>query len=142
MGTDIVLLGWTNVGKTSLFRRIEDGCFAGEASNIDGLRPTVGWRHQTLRLQVDDQVLQAQVWDTGGQHQLMGMPMPRSHSRKVAMFCVMYDITSRLSFQKVRARAHADNGPIGHCTAAPLAGRRRLPASLLNTPTARRRRRT
>lgn len=89
MGTDIVLLGWSRVGKTSLFRRIQDGSFTGPSTNIDKLETTIGWFNQTLRLEVNQRVLQAQVWDTGGQHQLMGMPMPKSLSRKVAMFCVM-----------------------------------------------------
>jgi len=90
----VVLIGDSNVGKTSLLKRFTDSEFEHDAA------PTVGVDYATRQIESGDgKTLEAHVWDTGGQE--------RHHSAITASFyrsavgaLVVFDLTSRASFER------------------------------------------
>ena len=58
----IILLGQASSGKTSLLIRFVDEFF-----NQEGQMNTIGMDLKSLTLQVEDQAVRLQIWDTQGQ---------------------------------------------------------------------------
>uniref|UniRef100_A0A3Q3DU56 Calcium release activated channel regulator 2A n=1 Tax=Hippocampus comes TaxID=109280 RepID=A0A3Q3DU56_HIPCM len=90
----IVLVGNSNVGKTSLLRRFCDDCF-----NLD-TSATVGIDYSVKTILVDNSQVALQVWDTAGQERYRSIT--KQFFRKADGVVVMYDITVEQSFTAVR----------------------------------------
>lgn len=90
----ILLLGDTNVGKTSYILRVCDDIFEEE------LTPTIGVDFKEKRMKIDNQVQATiEVWDTAGQERFKSI----SHSmiKKADGMLLLYDVTNRQSFINV-----------------------------------------
>ncbi|XP_051917648.1 EF-hand calcium-binding domain-containing protein 4B isoform X2 [Hippocampus zosterae] len=90
----IVLVGNSNVGKTSLLRRFCDDCFNPDTS------ATVGIDYSVKTIWVDNSQVALQVWDTAGQERYRSIT--KQFFRKADGVVVMYDITVEQSFTAVR----------------------------------------
>ncbi|XP_057693263.1 EF-hand calcium-binding domain-containing protein 4B [Corythoichthys intestinalis] len=90
----IVLVGNSNVGKTSLLRRFCDNSFQPDTS------ATVGIDYSVKTIIVDNSQVALQVWDTAGQERYRSIT--KQFFRKADGVVVMYDITVQQSFTAVR----------------------------------------
>ncbi|XP_058501895.1 EF-hand calcium-binding domain-containing protein 4B isoform X1 [Solea solea] len=90
----IVLVGNSNVGKTSLLQRFCDDCFHA------GTSATVGVDFSVKTITVDNSQVALQLWDTAGQERYRSIT--KQFFRKADGVVVMYDVTSEQSFTAVR----------------------------------------
>ena len=56
----VVVIGDTNVGKTSLIQRLNQNKFSGT------YKPTIGADFSNKVLEIEDRVVTLQIWDTAG----------------------------------------------------------------------------
>ncbi|KAM7534427.1 hypothetical protein Aperf_G00000113671 [Anoplocephala perfoliata] len=90
----VVLLGESGVGKTSLIRAV-----VGEPFNPTMIS-TIGIDFVVKTFNVDHYRIQLQIWDTAGQERYRSLAA--STFRDAKAFVIVYDVTSRDSFQKIR----------------------------------------
>lgn len=91
----LVLLGDAAVGKSSLALRFVKGSF------YDYQESTIGAAFLTKNITLKDQTVKFELWDTAGQERYHSLaPM---YYRSAAAAIVVYDITSRQSFQRAKA---------------------------------------
>lgn len=90
----VVFLGDSNVGKTSFLHLLHHDAFA------TGLTATVGVDFRVKTLMVDNKTFALQLWDTAGQERYHSLT--RQLLRKAEGVVLMYDVTSRESFNHVR----------------------------------------
>ena len=89
-----ILIGNSGVGKSCLlFQFIEDR-FKG------GLEPTIGIEFGTKVMSVQDKTIRLQIWDSAGQENYRSIT--RSYYRNTICAFLIYDITSRKSFDDVK----------------------------------------
>lgn len=91
-----ILTGDRSVGKTSLLRQIADNVF-----EEDDYRSTIGIDFRILRREVGGEIVKIILWDTPG-YERFRSPFPSSNFRTSQGTIVVYDITSRESFDHVR----------------------------------------
>jgi small GTP-binding protein len=90
-----VLVGDTDVGKTAIFKRLEDNTF--DKRQI----PTVGGSYLSLSLTgPDGSQTNIGLWDTAG-HERFRTIVPMYFQRAVAIICV-FDLAQRASFDHIR----------------------------------------
>ncbi|CAA7271145.1 unnamed protein product [Cyclocybe aegerita] len=102
-----IITGDAAVGKSSLLIRLTDQRFL---ANPD---PTLGveFGSKLITIPEEDKVVKLQCWDTAGQESFRAIT--RSYYRGAAGCLLVYDVTSRKSFENVRnwlsdVREHAD----------------------------------
>ncbi|KAM4613624.1 uncharacterized protein rab44 isoform 2-T2 [Polymixia lowei] len=91
---NVVMIGNSNVGKTSFIRRVQSGTFSSDfcaSIGIDTCMQTVTVNGKTVTLR---------LWDTAGQERFHSITRQIIH--KAQAFLLMYDITSFQSFSDVR----------------------------------------
>jgi small GTP-binding protein len=88
-----ILIGCAGVGKTALLKRLIDGTFS------DSSDPTVGVEFETAFLQIDDQRVQLQIWDTAGQEKFRSIT--KAYYRTAAGVLIVFDVTDRRSFDQL-----------------------------------------
>jgi small GTP-binding protein len=90
--TDIkmVMVGNTNVGKTSIVSSAIFGTFSAESA------PTLGASYSTKTLTVDSTTVRLQIWDTAGQEKYKAMTPMYFHNARVGV--VVYSIAERDTF--------------------------------------------
>ncbi|XP_029907540.1 ras and EF-hand domain-containing protein [Myripristis murdjan] len=91
---NVVLVGNSNVGKTSFMKRVQSGKFCSDfyaSVGIDTCRQPV---------MIDGKKVMLQLWDTAGQERFHSITRQIFH--KAQAFLLMYDITSFQSFSDVR----------------------------------------
>ncbi|VDP69236.1 unnamed protein product [Echinostoma caproni] len=91
----VILVGDSNVGKSSFMHQFCDGVF------YPKLRTTVGVDFRTRNLRVDNTVYTIQLWDTAGQEKYRSIV--RTYFRKVDGVIIIYDVTCPESFRNVRS---------------------------------------
>ncbi|KAK0154978.1 Ras-related protein Rab-44 [Merluccius polli] len=91
---NVVMVGSSNVGKTSFMKRIQSGSFSSDFSASIGIDMCI---HAVL---VDGREVMLQLWDTAGQERFHSISKQIFH--KGQAFLLMYDITSFKSFSDVR----------------------------------------
>ncbi|XP_046880498.1 uncharacterized protein LOC124470614 isoform X2 [Hypomesus transpacificus] len=91
---NIVMVGNSNVGKTSFLKQFRSGEFC---SNICA---SIGIDTCTQSVIVDGKAVMLQLWDTAGQERFRSITRQVFH--KAQAFLLMYDITSSQSFSDVR----------------------------------------
>jgi small GTP-binding protein len=89
-----VLVGESGVGKTALCKRFCDHTF------VDNCTPTVGLEFGARIVQVNETRTKLQIWDTAGQERFHSIT--RSYFRASAAVFLVYDVTRRESFGKLR----------------------------------------
>ncbi|XP_045699546.1 ras-related protein Rab-44 [Phyllostomus hastatus] len=90
----VIVLGDSNVGKTSFLHLLHENTFA------TGLTATVGVDFRVKKLVVDNKCYALQLWDTAGQERYHSLT--RQLLRKADGVLLMYDVTSQDSFAHVR----------------------------------------
>lgn len=90
----IIMLGPASSGKTSLLIRFVDDHF-----NMEGQMNTIGMDLKSLTLQVDDQAVRLQIWDTQGQEQFFSLT--RSYFRNCQGAVIVFDLTNAQSLNSV-----------------------------------------
>ncbi|CAD7941665.1 unnamed protein product [Amoebophrya sp. A25] len=100
-----IIVGDEGVGKTCLLLQFVDGRYRTKHE------VTVGVEFGSKALEIDGKVVKLQCWDTAGQDRYRSIV--RSYYRGSAAALLVYDITSRASFNHViswlrEAREHAD----------------------------------
>ena len=92
----IILIGDTNVGKTSIISKYLTGVFPDSSSSI----PTIAAEFATKIIQIKEGgYIKAQIWDTAGQERYKSITY--HHYRKSAGGLIVYDITKRSSFENI-----------------------------------------
>lgn len=102
----ILVIGDSDVGKTSLVFRFVDGSFSSQ------FVPTVGIDFKSKTIVWNDKRIQLQIWDTAGQERYRSITT--SYFRGAAGFVIMYDIRNEVSFNGVQewvSQIKAYSGP-------------------------------
>jgi small GTP-binding protein len=89
----LVLIGNTNVGKTSIVKTAITGSFTDESAS------TLGASYSTKSFQVDSRTIRLQIWDTAGQEKYRGMTPMYYHNAQIAV--VVYSVTEKETFEAV-----------------------------------------
>jgi small GTP-binding protein len=89
----ILLLGDSNVGKTSIISRLTTGDFK------HTLAQTVGVDYKAMKMHIDGEMLTVQLWDTAGQEKFH--MITTSYYRGVNGIMLCFDVSSRESFERV-----------------------------------------
>eukprot|EP01098_Paradermamoeba_levis_P007793 TRINITY_DN3243_c0_g1_i2.p2 TRINITY_DN3243_c0_g1~~TRINITY_DN3243_c0_g1_i2.p2 ORF type:complete len:103 (-),score=32.72 TRINITY_DN3243_c0_g1_i2:40-348(-) len=90
----VVLLGHTNVGKTSLALRFVENVFY--EANV----PTIGASFFSKNIVMGNNKLKLQIWDTAGQEKFKTLVPMYYRDAKAAI--LVYDITNVFSFERVK----------------------------------------
>lgn len=97
-----LVLGEQNVGKTSMLGTLIDERFDSQSA------PTIGIDFRVLRAVVDETPMKLQIWDSAGQYRFRSIVS--SYFRLAQIFIIVFDLTDRESFLKIRDwRASVDN---------------------------------
>ena len=89
-GAKVILIGDSNVGKTSLVQRVKEGTFSAAAS-----QPTIGCSFCTHA--VCSGKLTLAIWDTAGQEKYRSFT--RQYFRGASAVVLLYDVTSAASYE-------------------------------------------
>jgi len=86
----IVIIGDTNVGKTSILDMFIENKFG-------NTKPSIGALHKLKSIKVDDEEVQLDIWDTAGQERFKSIvPMYYKGAKGII---IVYDITNQDSFE-------------------------------------------
>ncbi|XP_025954936.1 ras-related protein Rab-37 isoform X3 [Dromaius novaehollandiae] len=96
IGFTVMLLGDSGVGKTCFLTRFKDGVFLSGT-----FIATVGIDFRNKVVAVDGVKVKLQIWDTAGQERFRSVT--HAYYRDAQALLLLYDITSRLSFDNIRA---------------------------------------
>ena len=89
----ILLLGNSNVGKSSLFLRFVDDIWN------DTFVPTIGVDFKIKTFQIDSKKIKMQIWDTAGQERFKNIIS--SYYRGAHGILLLYDVTDKDSFKNL-----------------------------------------
>ena len=89
----IMIIGESLVGKTSLITRYTNDSFSGVYLT------TVGIDFQTKFLNINDKTIKVELWDTAGQERFRNIA--KNYFQSSDGFLIVYDITSKTSFEKL-----------------------------------------
>ncbi|XP_010872357.2 ras-related protein Rab-37 isoform X2 [Esox lucius] len=92
----VMLLGDSAVGKTCVLVRFKDGAFLG-----GNFIATVGIDFRNKVVTVDNVKVKLQIWDTAGQERFRSVT--HAYYRDAQALLLLYDITSKSSFDNIRA---------------------------------------
>ncbi|XP_063281503.1 ras-related protein Rab-37 [Pelobates fuscus] len=92
----VMLLGDSGVGKTCFLLQFKDGAFLSGA-----FLATVGIDFRNKVISVDGENVKLQIWDTAGQERFRSVT--HAYYRDAQALLLLYDITSKTSFQNIRA---------------------------------------
>lgn len=94
----VVLIGDSDVGKTSLLLRYSNNIFTENPC-------TVGVDFKIKTIKVDSHIVKLQIWDTAGQERYKSITS--TYLRNAHCCIVAYDITRRESFENVEQHINA-----------------------------------
>ena len=89
----VLLLGNSNVGKSSLFLRFVDDIWN------DTFVPTIGADFKIKTFNIDDKKIKMQIWDTAGQERFKNIIA--SYYRGAHGILLLYDVTDKDSFKNL-----------------------------------------
>lgn len=92
----VMLLGDSGVGKTCLLVRFKDGAFLSGA-----FISTVGIDYRNKIVEIEETKVKLQIWDTAGQERFRSVT--HAYYRDSHALLLLYDITSKSSFDNIRA---------------------------------------
>jgi len=90
----VLLLGNSNVGKSSLFLRYVDDIWN------DSFVPTIGVDFKIKTFELDSKKVKMQIWDTAGQERFKNVIA--SYYRGANGILLVYDITDKDSFRQIK----------------------------------------
>ena len=86
----VVVIGDSNVGKTSLIQMFEHSRFT------EHFKPTIGADFSNKEIETEDGVFVLQIWDTAGQERFQSLSS--AFYRGADCCCIVYDITNTASY--------------------------------------------
>jgi Ras-related protein Rab-1A len=89
-----LLIGDSNVGKTTIIGKYLDKNFSEKTLN------TVGLDLKYANLNINNKKIKLQLWDTAGQEKFRSMTT--SYYRGVNVIIIVFDVTSQISFEHVK----------------------------------------
>ncbi len=89
-----ILIGDSNVGKTTIIGKYLDKNFSEKTLN------TVGLDLKYVKLNINDMKIKLQLWDTAGQERFRSMTT--SYYRAVNVIIIVFDVTSQNSFDHIK----------------------------------------
>ena len=89
----VLLLGNSNVGKSSLFLRFVDDIWN------DTFVPTIGVDFKIKTFEIDSKKIKMQIWDTAGQERFKNIIA--SYYRGAHGILLLYDVTDKDSFKNL-----------------------------------------
>ena len=89
----VLLLGNSNVGKSSLFLRFVDDIWN------DTFVPTIGVDFKIKNLEIDEKKIKMQIWDTAGQERFKNIIS--SYYRGAHGILLIFDVTDKESFKNL-----------------------------------------
>ena len=89
----IMVIGESLVGKTALITRYTNNSFSGTYLT------TVGIDFQTKFLNINNKTIKVELWDTAGQERFRNIA--KNYFQSSDGFLIVYDITSKTSFEKL-----------------------------------------
>ncbi|XP_050175289.1 ras-related protein Rab-37 isoform X3 [Myiozetetes cayanensis] len=96
IGFTVMLLGDSGVGKTCFLLQFKDGAFLSGT-----FIATVGIDFRNKVVVVDGVKVKLQIWDTAGQERFRSVT--HAYYRDAQALLLLYDITSKMSFDNIRA---------------------------------------
>ena len=90
----LIMVGESGVGKTSLIRRYTNNIF-----NTNHLE-TIGIEFFNKEERINDQIIQIKLWDTAGQE--IFHSLTKNFYRKADGIIIVYDITNKESFERIQ----------------------------------------
>ena len=90
----VILLGDSLVGKSSLLSRLKNEIF------VSSYCSTIGVDFGTINYERGDDHFKMQIWDTGGQEKFA--PLIKAYYRNSTFAVIMFDLTNRASFNRVK----------------------------------------
>ena len=90
----IIMIGESGVGKTSLIRRYTNNIF--NANNLE----TIGIEFYNREERINNKIIQIKFWDTAGQE--IFHSLTKNFYRKADGIIIVYDITNKESFERVQ----------------------------------------
>ena len=103
----LLLIGDTGVGKSSLITRYADGEF------VHGLIGTAGVDHKEKNIEHLSRGIKMRIWDSAGQERYR--ETTKNYFRRSVGIILVYDVTDKRSFQNIdywldQIEEHADKG--------------------------------
>ena len=89
----LIMIGESNVGKTSLIRRYTENLF-----NENHLE-TTGIEFNSKEEKINHRIIKVKIWDTAGQE--IFHSLTKNFYRKADGIIIVYDVTNKESFEKV-----------------------------------------
>ena len=90
-----IIVGSMSVGKSCLLLQFTDRKFA---ANVG---PTIGVDFGSSSLNIDNENVKLQIWDTAGQEDFQAIT--RAYYREAAAAILVYDVTNRQSYDKLQS---------------------------------------
>jgi len=94
-----IIVGSVNVGKSCLLLQFTDRRYQ------EQYRPTIGVDFGSQVVFVDGNPIKVQVWDTAGQEDFRAIT--RAYYREAAAALIVYDVSHRKSFKRIKSWLHA-----------------------------------
>ncbi|XP_030745854.1 ras-related protein Rab-33B-like [Sitophilus oryzae] len=91
----VIVIGDTNVGKTTLTYRFCEGSF------LNYTEATIGVDFRSRAVEIDGELITLQLWDTAGQERYR-MSMVRHYYRNTDAVAFVYDVTNPSSFRSIK----------------------------------------
>jgi len=109
----LLLIGEAAVGKSSLFSSYKNDPFRTDTMSTIGIdfHTTVERIRTTVKKKMIDKNIRVQVWDTAGQERFRNIT--RNHFRGVHGVIIVFDLTSRESFEKLTYWIRMANDALG-----------------------------
>ena len=90
-----VIIGDSGVGKSNILLQYINGKFS------DDFKATVGVEFGAQNIEINSRIYRIQIWDTAGQENFRSIA--RAYYKNSICACIVYDITSRNSFNSVQS---------------------------------------
>ena len=100
LGIKVTLIGESSVGKTCIINRFCKGVF-----NTD-VESTLGANYSQKKLEKNGQKIRLDLWDTAGQEKYRAIG--RHFYKESYIVCLVYDITSKESFENLKTIWYPD----------------------------------
>ena len=100
IGIKVTLIGESSVGKTCIINRFCKGVF-----NTD-VESTLGANYSQKKLEKNGQKIRLDLWDTAGQEKYRAIG--RHFYKESYIVCLVYDITSKESFENLKTIWYPD----------------------------------